>query len=68
MAGLRIRVDRDRCIGAGRCVATASDLFDQREDDGLVVLLQEKPAPAQHDKARRAAANCPARVIEIIEG
>jgi ferredoxin len=61
----RVRIDESRCIGAGRCVAQAPDLFDQREDDGIVVLLQDSPDASLYDRAVRAAAQCPARVIEI---
>ena len=45
----------------------ASELFDQRDDDGVVVLLIESPAPEQGEDARRAAAACPALAIHIEE-
>ncbi|MBM3598376.1 MAG: ferredoxin [Alphaproteobacteria bacterium] len=61
----RIRIDESICIGAGRCVDLAPELFDQRENDGIVVLLQAEPDQALYDKAVRAAAQCPARVIVI---
>jgi ferredoxin len=61
----RVRVDQARCIGAGRCVLQAPEIFDQREEDGIVILLQDAPDPAFYDRAVRAAAQCPARVIEI---
>jgi ferredoxin len=44
---MRIEADGQKCIGAGQCVATAPEVFDQREDDGTVVLLTEKPS-AEH--------------------
>jgi hypothetical protein len=33
--------------GAGSCVLIAPEVFDQREDDGIVILLNAEPAP-QH--------------------
>lgn len=36
---LRISIHEDKCCGAGSCVLPAPDLFDQHEDDGIVVLL-----------------------------
>ncbi len=60
-----VGIDRDRCIGAGQCVLAAPDLFDQDEDDGLVVLLDPSPDPAHEAAAREAAAACPAEVITL---
>ena len=37
---LRVTVDEDLCVGAGLCVLSSSDVFDQRDDDGVVKLLQ----------------------------
>jgi ferredoxin len=42
-------------------------VFDQDEEDGIVLLLTDSPAP-EHEKATRLAAKvCPAAAIEIIE-
>ncbi|MFD4832937.1 ferredoxin [Streptomyces uncialis] len=38
-APLRLGVDRQRCVGAGMCALTAPAVFDQDEEEGLVVLL-----------------------------
>ena len=43
---MRVEVHADRCIGSGVCVLIAPDVFDQRDDDGVVVLLDEHPAAA----------------------
>jgi ferredoxin len=45
----------------------APELFDQRDDDGVVVLLNENPPAEQADNARKAAAGCPALAIDIEE-
>ncbi|BBY37994.1 hypothetical protein MMAN_21280 [Mycobacterium mantenii] len=45
----------------------ASEIFDQRDEDGVVVLLNENPPAEQADNARRAAASCPALAIHIEE-
>ena len=60
-----VEADRSRCIGAGQCVLAAPDLFDQDEDDGLVVLLDRAPGAGQESAARDAAAACPAGVITV---
>jgi ferredoxin len=45
----------------------ATELFDQRDEDGVVVLLNEHPSADQAEDARQAAAACPAQVIHIEE-
>ncbi|MGC0207940.1 ferredoxin [Streptomyces levis] len=62
-----LRVDRERCIGAGMCALTAPEVFDQDPDDGLVLLLRADPPVAQHAAARMAAGVCPARAIAVQE-
>ncbi|TXS34895.1 ferredoxin [Streptomyces sp. uw30] len=62
---MKVTVDQGRCCGAGQCVLLAPDVFDQRDDDGLVTLLDPTPAPALHAAAREAAAVCPAAAITI---
>lgn len=36
---MKVIIDEDKCVGAGQCVLAAAEVFDQREDDGIVVLL-----------------------------
>ncbi|MDE0150302.1 MAG: ferredoxin [Rhodospirillaceae bacterium] len=65
---LKIIVDRDKCVGSGECVFTAPEVFDQDEDDGIVVLLTDTPEEALWDSARQAARQCPANAIRVEEG
>ncbi|MEU2788890.1 ferredoxin [Streptomyces sp. NPDC007100] len=62
---LRLGVDRDRCVGAGMCALTAPGVFDQDDDEGLVVLLAPAPAPGHRAAARMAAGLCPAGAIAL---
>jgi ferredoxin len=64
---MRIDIRAERCIGSGVCALVAPELFDQRDADGVVVLLDPDPEPGQHDNAHEAATRCPAAVIEIRE-
>jgi ferredoxin len=72
---MRIRLDRDRCQGHGRCYALATELFDS-DDEGYAVLLigggvpgvggSEGALPLVHEvAARRAVDNCPEFAISI---
>ena len=64
---MKVGVDPGRCVGAGQCVWVAPQVFDQRESDGIVVLLQAEPPADLHDFVREAAAVCPAAAIRIEE-
>jgi ferredoxin len=66
MPTMKITADRDVCIGAGMCVMTAEEVFDQ-DDDGIVVVL-EVEVPAEHaDAAARAVASCPSGAVRRID-
>jgi ferredoxin len=64
---MKVIVNQDKCVSSGQCVLNASEIFDQRDEDGVVVLLNENPPGEQADNARRAAAACPALAINIEE-
>ncbi|ORW26917.1 ferredoxin [Mycobacterium paraense] len=64
---MKVTVDQNICASSGNCVMNAPEVFDQRDDDGVVVLLNPHPTPEQADGARRAAAACPALAIYIEE-
>ena len=64
MARFRIHVDTHKCVGAGQCVLSAPDLFDQ-DDDGIVVLLDASPGDDRHAAALKAARLCPALAIRV---
>ena len=52
-------------MGAGLCVLSASDVFDQRDEDGVVKLLQVYPDEAQYEKVLGASRKCPSRAIKV---
>jgi ferredoxin len=64
---VRIEANRDVCIGAGMCVMTAPELFDQ-DDDGFVVLLTGEVPEEEAGRARRAVANCPSGALRAADG
>jgi ferredoxin len=67
MSKVRVRVDETRCIGAGQCVLASPEVFDQREEDGIVVLLQESPDETLIPSVKKAAKLCPAMAILLEE-
>lgn len=64
---MKVSVDQDKCVSSGQCALNAADVFDQRDDDGVVVLLNDDPGPDQAGDTRKAAAACPALAIHIEE-
>jgi ferredoxin len=64
---MRVTIEEDKCCASGQCVLAAPEVFDQRDDDGIVVLLDASPPPEQHQAVRDAAAVCPAAAIFVRE-
>ncbi len=64
---MRVSVDQDRCCCSGQCVATAPEVFDQSEDDGVVLLIQPEPPAELRAAVRTAAGICPGRAISVQE-
>ncbi|GGU59667.1 ferredoxin [Streptomyces albospinus] len=62
---MKVTIDEDRCVGAGQCVLAAGDVFDQRDEDGIVVLLDPTPSGARLVEVEEAAASCPALAITV---
>ena len=64
---MQITLDADKCCAAGQCVLVAPEVFDQRDEDGIVELLDANPPAEQHEAVREALAICPAAVITVSE-
>jgi ferredoxin len=64
---MKVTIDADKCVASGQCVMAAADVFDQRDEDGIVVLLNPDPPAEQAADVRHAAAVCLALAITIEE-
>lgn len=64
---MKVTIDQDKCVSSGQCVLNAGEVFDQRDDDGVVLLLNDSPSAEQADNVRHAASACPALAIDIEE-
>jgi ferredoxin len=62
-----VTVDRRRCCASGNCALIAPEVFGQREEDGMVILLWERPAERLHELVREAADVCPTSAIDAVE-
>jgi ferredoxin len=61
-----VEIDQESCVAAGQCVLAAPEVFDQRDEDGVAVLIR-KPLDDEYDATREAALLCPARAILLSE-
>ncbi|MEU4544710.1 ferredoxin [Nonomuraea dietziae] len=64
---MRVEVDVPKCVASGQCVLLAPEVFDQRDEDGLVVLLEDTPSAELHDAVRESATACPSAAIRLDE-
>lgn len=64
---MKVRADQDKCIASGQCVLLAPDVFDQRDEDGVVVLRDPEPKAELHADVREAAQVCPSLAISVEE-
>jgi ferredoxin len=64
---MKVTVDQDKCVASGQCVMLAADVFDQRDEDGIVLLLEENPPKILAGDVWHAAAVCPSSAITIEE-
>lgn len=63
---MRLNADTDLCVGAGQCVLTEPTVFDQH-DDGVVMLVINRPEGAAAQRARRAVVLCPSGALSVTE-
>jgi ferredoxin len=64
---VKVTVNQDKCVSSGMCVLNVAAVFDQSDDDGVVVLLLDEPGPELAEDTRKAAAACPAMAIHLEE-
>lgn len=64
---MKIKADTGRCIGAGMCVLTLPQVFDQSEDDGTVVVLDAEPSADVAPAVNRAVQLCPSGALSMEE-
>ncbi|MCX4965368.1 ferredoxin [Streptomyces sp. NBC_00654] len=62
---MKVTLDQDKCVSSGQCVMAAPDVFDQRDEDGIAVLLDAAPSADDADGVRHAAIVCPALAIQV---
>ncbi|CAN3983678.1 ferredoxin [Kitasatospora purpeofusca] len=65
---IRVDVLHDDCVGAGQCVLSAPEVFDQ-DNDGIVVLLREDLdglGRADREGVEEAVRLCPSGALRLL--
>ncbi|MDH6695946.1 ferredoxin [Streptomyces sp. MAA16] len=64
---MRVELDEPKCVASGQCVMVAPEVFDQRDEDGIAFVLDERPPAGSADGVHEAVAICPAAAIRVVE-
>jgi ferredoxin len=62
---MRVSVDQEKCISVGNCVRVAPEVFGQREEDGVAIVLDEEPGQPSQESLREAVQGCPVHAIKL---
>ena len=58
--------DEHTCEGLGMCEAMAVDYFEV-QPEGLVKILDERPAPDDVEEVRAAVESCPVMALKLVD-
>ena len=64
---MKVSVDKELCVGHGRCYDVATELFEDDEEGYAVVRGDGSVPQGQADAARLAVRLCPERAVTITE-
>jgi ferredoxin len=63
---VKVRVDKETCVGHGRCYEVAPEVFGEDERGHCLIVREEVPKELA-EQARYGADNCPEKAISIEE-
>lgn len=64
--GYRVEIDRDECVSAGKCVASAPGYF--RFDEDELATVDPTGTPPDDATLLRIARACPSQAIRLFDG
>ncbi len=59
---MKVKVNKDACIGCGACAAICPDVFEI-DDEGLSTVTNEEVPSDKVDEAKEAVESCPTSAI-----
>ena len=63
---MKVKVNRDSCIGCGACAAICDQVFEI-DDEGLSTVKKEEVDDDKKQEVQDAADSCPTGAIEVEE-
>lgn len=63
---MKVKVNKDKCLGCGMCVGINSDVFDF-SDDGLAEAKNENINNENIEEVKNAMESCPVSAIEEVK-
>lgn len=64
---MKVTALRSRCVASGSCVLACSQVFTQREGDGVVELRESRPSLDLLQQVQQAVEGCPSLVFVVEE-
>lgn len=64
--GVKIRIEREKCVGNARCQAVAGELYPL-DDEGYIAIDGFDVPAGSEQSAIRGARSCPERIIFVEE-
>ena len=62
---MRVIASTHKCIASGSCVLACPQVFGQRDEDGVVHIVNEHPSLDLLNQVRQAVELCPALVFRM---
>jgi ferredoxin len=62
---MRVIAQIQKCIASGNCALTCPQVFEQRDEDGVVHVVDEHPSLALLARIRQVVDLCPAQVFRV---
>lgn len=62
---MRVIVASHKCIASGTCVLTCPEVFEQRDEDGVVHIINQHPPLELKERIKQVVDLCPSLVFRI---
>lgn len=61
---MKLKVNKEKCIGCGQCVSITDQKVFDFDDDNLAKVIESPVTPENEEAANEAMENCPTGAIE----
>jgi ferredoxin len=63
---MHVRADQNICATSGQCAESVPEVFGERDEDGVVVVVEPHPPARLWHQVRDAARRCPVAAISLV--